>query len=299
MRPTSLAQVTWLVIATACAALGLAGSVHYGPEITKTTASSSDYSVSYGGTEKYNRNYEFYYYGGQFAPRPVAPTPTPFVSVGEQIMQTKAPVIGYVKPYSDVQYSQIVLQQINADRVRNGAAPVGVAPVAQQQSAGSAAVPPPTPVPSPAAATAVQSTPVAPEKGGIALLSAMITNLYDRGVMLTSNGEALRLRGVAFPSIKSKHEDRRKIAGAVMAGLHQLVAGQKIYYMVEKPEKGLDGNTLAIVHLADGTELNRLALESGMAVMNPSEFASEEEADRLIEAERNARKARRGFWANE
>jgi endonuclease YncB( thermonuclease family) len=91
---------------------------------------------------------------------------------------------------------------------------------------------------------------------------------------------------------------RREFASRVVSGLRELTVGKNVYFTVEYPPKGLDGRLLVIAHLSDGTELNRLALESGMAVLALGDFPKESAADELVLAERDARKNKRGFWAH-
>lgn len=280
----------------------LVGSAHtqkvsYSKGGGKTTASSGDWSVSYSKTPRYARNFDYYYYGQQYAaPALMAPEPTPYVTVGDKVEAAPAPVIGYVAPYSEDEYNALVIEQINADRGKRGEPQIG-----QKET------PRPTPEATPrptgenaTADAAVQPTPVPTDKYSEhpALQVATVCDIKDRGVMVTSTGLEIRLRGVAFASMNSKNPIRREFGGRALTALTELTYGKKIYYVVEKPEIGLDGRTLAIVHLGDGTELNRLALESGMAVMSPDEFTNEAFADRLIEAEHTARIAKRGYWAH-
>ncbi len=252
----------------------------------RNNASRGDVSVSYGGTTRYPRNYEYYYSQSRY--QPVA-------QVRVQAVQTPIPaprILGPVKRYSDLEYSNLVLGVLNNDKEESAEA---TSPTEKVKSSPTSA---PTPEPTPAMTVALaQPAAAKPETpSGPVLQSATVVRVEDRGVLVTADGRRIRMRGLAFPSVKSNHEIRRNFATQATAMLENLVKDQTVYFVVEEPEKGLDGSVLAIVHLRDGTEINRLALESGMAIISPSEFASEDQADRLISAELEARKQKHGIW---
>jgi endonuclease YncB( thermonuclease family) len=258
---------------------GFAQNVTYSKSGGKTTASKSDYSVGYGANTRNPRNYDYYYYGREYAAAPavvttVSPTPVPHLT------------IGYVKPYSDAEYGDLVIKTMNMDRARAGEPLIGenLPGSAVTKDASATATPAPSPTP-------------ADQASGPALEKAFVTDVGDKGTLITTDAGEIRLRGVAFPSLKTKYPERRKFAETAQAALASVVKGEVIYYTVEDPPKGLDGRTLAIVHLKDGTQLNRLAIESGMAIISPGDFADEPVADDLIGAEAEARKLKRGIWA--
>ncbi|MBX7243879.1 MAG: thermonuclease family protein [Candidatus Sumerlaeaceae bacterium] len=287
-----------------------------------TNANRNDYSTFHGYGDAYPRNYDYYYYGNRYgnpynynynnsgwnqgppqdpsqAPPPGGqnpggpppqqpggpppPTPTPYMTVEQEVESAKAPTIGYVKPYASTDYSRMVIQAMNDEQFIEDKPlfPAGVT---------SNTTPTPTPAPT--------SKPKSMEKpaDGVAMRTATVVNVFDRGVMVTSSGLRIRLRGVSIPSQGTSITLRKEMATRALAGLRELTVGKKIYFVVENPQKGSDGSLLAIVHLRDGTELNRLALESGMAFFAPGDFPNETDADNLASAEADARKARRGFW---
>jgi endonuclease YncB( thermonuclease family) len=245
------------------------GKVTYGAQGYGTTAPRDEYKVSYGHVDDGDLDLR---YGGRHYARPAAvvPASTPL---------PRPVVLGHVKPYSDTEYGSIVLQALKQDNLLPETPPTAAA------SAASAATPAPSKVAAPKN-----------DAQGPALTAVTVTDLLDRGVLVTADGEQLRLRGVAVPSVRSKHEMRRDWATSVTAILAHLVKGRTVYITVESPEKGLDGRSLVIMHLRDGTEVNRLMLESGLGIIAPGDFSSEETADPLIMAESDARKAKRGIW---
>jgi endonuclease YncB( thermonuclease family) len=252
-----------------------------------TNASPDDYSVTMGHGDNLPRNYNYYYNGNQYAQPAVYATPTPYVTVGERVADAPAPAIGYVKPYSDAQYADLVISQMNAERAAEGQPPLSVP---KPPAVG------PTPAPSQVVPRALPRAGTA-QTTSVALRVGVVAQVLDRGVMVTSSGIELRLRGVAFPSLGSNIAKRRELASRALAGLRELTVGKKIYFTIDKPSKGLDQRTLAIVHLHDGTELNRLALESGMGTFVPGDFPDESNADALAGAEADARKNKRGLWS--
>ena len=254
-----------------------------------TTADPADYSVSYGPSPKLPKNYDFYYYHRHYTPPPRA--------MAAPYMSAPRPMIGYVRPYSDVEYGKIVDELISSTDL------------AESTSSSTAATAAPTaPMASPVTALNASSQPdlvvqeqtsdVAQMTTGPALQTAVVDTVLDKGVLVTSSGVHIRLRGVQFPSITSRHPQRREIAARVLAALRDLTEGKRIYFVAEEPQYGHDGCLLAIVHLRDGTELNRMALESGIAILSPGDFLDEASADPLVDAETEARKAKRGFWAD-
>jgi endonuclease YncB( thermonuclease family) len=272
-----------LIFAVGITALCLLPPGASGQQVTyrktgKTTASPSDYSVSYGPTQKLPKNYDFYYYNRNYTP-PAKATATRYVAAPRR-------VVGYVKPYSDLEYGKIVADLISSTNSVERSLVSAHKAVAGNQVA--------------EADQTAQSSALdtAPTGARPVLQTAVVASVLDKGVLVTSGGVHIRLRGVQFPSITSHHAERRAMAERVLAALRDLTEGKIIYYVEEDPQFGHDGSVLAIVHLRDGTELNRLALESGMAILSPGDFLDESSADPLVDAETEARKAKRGFWAD-
>lgn len=265
-------------IALATSYLG-AQTVHYGPEHTETNASRGDYALSYGAQDKDAPNWPYYYKQQQYA----APVATPTWTDADVTRAAQERVMGKVNRYSDVQYGDMVTQLLKSEST-------GEAASTTDSAAASNATPANATTPSRAAAGASTQND---------LMAGVVADVQDRGVIVTSSGLRLRLRGVEIPSAMSNNPQRKQVAARSVAGLKQLLSGRQIYYVVEQPEKGLDGSTLAIIHVADGTEINRLALESGMGTFAPGDFPNEPDADNLATAEADARKAHRGLWSLE
>jgi endonuclease YncB( thermonuclease family) len=252
-----------LALASLCAAED--GTVTYGAAGYKTTAPSSEYKVRYPFDN--DGVLDFRYHGNSYRmERPVVPARTPL---------PRPVVLGRVKPYSDAQYGDLVLQTLKQDNL------LTEAPAARQEPVAAA-----TPAP-----TSAPADPKAPE-----LTAVTVVKVKDRGVLETADGQQIRLRGVSIPSVTSKHAPRREWATTATAVLEHLLLGKTVYIVVEPPVKGLDGSTLAVVHFRDGTEVNQLALENGLGIIAPGEFLNEEMADQLIAAEKDARADKRGIW---
>jgi endonuclease YncB( thermonuclease family) len=260
-------------------------SVIYGPEHTVTNAPPGSYTTSNSMQDKDAPDFR---YRNQQYIVPVA-TPIPWTEADE-IRAAQERVMGKVKRYSDVQYGDMITDLLNTENQEEGKAPVDVQAAPKRVAVVRPTV---TPEVQPAATPTPAATLQDPE-----LRVGTVASILNRGVLVTSSGLHLRLRGVSFPSASSSDPFRQKLAASGAVGLKKLVLGRRIYYVIEEPQKGLDGSYLAIVHLRDGTELNRLVLESGMALFAPGDFPEESAADGLASAEADARKAKRGFWAN-
>lgn len=114
----------------------------------------------------------------------------------------------------------------------------------------------------------------------------------------SSSGEGLvRLIGVDAPEIDGPYRKAEKGGIEAREFVRSITSGQSAR-IVRDPQNDNDphGRTLAYVYLEDGRFLNLEIVRAGHArVYRKFRFR---ERDRMIEAEREAREAQRGLWAN-
>ncbi|MBX7244011.1 MAG: thermonuclease family protein [Candidatus Sumerlaeaceae bacterium] len=278
----------------------VAQKVEYSPR-GSNTASRSDYSVSYGSRPKYPSNYDYYYnnssYNFQLPPViVVTPVPTP----------EKPRVIGYVKPYTDEQYSQLVIDAMTKSGSLTEEAPATPVPAAptptpteSERTAGligmgaKSVTVAATPAPTPVVTATVMATPTAdrPQE----LYTAWVDTITSDGIIKT-NVTDLRLRAVRLPNPDSDNPNERAWGEKVLAGMRRVLNGHRIYYTTGKPEKDDKGTLLAVAHWRDGTNINSLLINSGYAVIVPEQFQSEAGLQMMRKAQMEAKEAKRGFW---
>lgn len=116
-----------------------------------------------------------------------------------------------------------------------------------------------------------------------------------------ADGTIVRLASLQVPNIKETSGLLR--AGEPMgedsqAFLQKLVAGKKLELRPEPPLIDRKGRRVAIAKLEDGTTVQESVLHAGMGVVYPfpdnKEFLTE-----MLAAEKEARNAGHGIWANE
>ncbi len=228
-------------------------------------ASRSDYSVAPGGTTRMPRNYDKYYYshtnGYSLSPFIVAPLPN------------RAPLIlGPVRPFTDFEYSELVLNMLESGRTE---------PVTAKTTKGSVVEP-------------------AGTKAGIPQYKraeVRVVDVFDRGRLLAETGEEIKLRGVRVPSERDPSDFTRFYAREATRLLRSFALSDTIFVTFEEPLRNSDGTLMGIVTLRDGTELNRLLVERGYARTEPGEFVEDKRLDALTAAEHEARGAKAGIWS--
>jgi endonuclease YncB( thermonuclease family) len=67
--------------------------------------------------------------------------------------------------------------------------------------------------------------------------------------------------------------------------------------VLDTPVRDGDGAILVVARLKDGTELNRLILKEGLGQLNKADFCADVDYQPLIDAEQEARTAKRGIWS--
>jgi len=126
---------------------------------------------------------------------------------------------------------------------------------------------------------------------------ATVKWVADGDTILLSDGRRVRYIGIDTPEID--HERRRAEAFGLEAreANRSLVAGQRIQLAGDHEPRDRYGRQLFYVYLADGTLVNAELLNLGLAIVlykdpNTTLFS------RLLEAQRNAMRAKRGLWQN-
>ncbi|MBX7244010.1 MAG: thermonuclease family protein [Candidatus Sumerlaeaceae bacterium] len=247
--------------------------VAYSPR-GETTANRSDYSVSYSTIPRRPRSYDYYYnnreYAGQTQRVAARVTPVP---------QPVRRVIGAVKPYSESEYANLVM--------KNARETSGEVEESQEaQSAGTTA----------SAETVLTRAIAKPTTTTIdGVFEAVVEEVTPEGLLVTKAGD-LRLRGLSFPSAGAANEMEKAWGEKIVGQLRALLAGRKIFYTVDAPAQDENKRALIIAHFADGTELNRMLIESGFASVQSGQFADVSAYRPLYDAQDMARAARRGIW---
>lgn len=268
-----MSQRGWLAALTVALAAGWCAAgvsaVHaqtYDPRPRgKTTASPADYSVSYGGTVRRPRKFDYYYY----QPRN-GYTLSPFIV--SRPMRRQPIVLGPVRPYTEEQYAQLVIQSYEATRMEPASSRLPVQSVVQEVTRDDGAV-------------------------EYSLASARVAEVAERGTLTLENREQVKLRGARVPSENDPNDMTRLFAREAAQTLRQLTENQTVYIMFQDPLRNADGAILGTFYLGDGTELNRLLIQRGLARVEPGDFFPDEDITSLQEAERLAREAKLGIWS--
>lgn len=232
---------------------------------TKDTVAKSQVTVSGGAIPKRPNDFDYYYYLGRnngFALSPYVFT------VPRPIQRVAGPTI----PYSPVEYGKIVQEQLSVPSVQ----PSGARDITR---------------------SLVQKTTSALESGPYRLARTRVVNVADRGVVVGDTREEVRLRGLSIPSERATDDITRYYAREAMRTIQDLTAGQPVYIAFEDPLRGHDGTLLGTVYLRDGTNLNRVLLEMGLAQFVGDDFLPDQDTQELADAQESARKNKLGLWS--
>ena len=189
---------------------------------------------------------------------------------------TLPPVTGPVQRYSPEEYGRIVRMALDAAKAND---PAGT---------GFATRP-----------SIIEMT-TGPQVAGVPTYrpaSARVTDVLDRGILLLSTGEEVRLRGITIPTTSDKNETNRIYAREAMQVLRGLVVGQEIAVLLDEPLRDSSGKILGTILMADGTELNRRMLEMGYGTLKPEDFGNAIDYSDMETAQSNARTMRLGIWS--
>ena len=124
-----------------------------------------------------------------------------------------------------------------------------------------------------------------------------VIDVIDRGVIVASNREEMRLRGARVASSASGSDTSRLHGRDAMKFIRDLAGDQTVTVLFEDPVRSPDGTLIATVLLRDGSSLARRLLETGAARFAPEDFAPDQDPSDLAAAQESARRARLGVWS--
>jgi micrococcal nuclease len=138
-------------------------------------------------------------------------------------------------------------------------------------------------------------------------LEGKVNWVYDGDTLKVSGIGKVRLLGIDCPEREDSPRDNyylkqyriepprlRKISAAAMQYLIKIAKNQRVTLEFDREKTDAYGRTLAYVYLRDGSMLNRLLLEQGLATVF-RRFDFREKAD-FITREKQARQQQRGLW---
>ncbi|MEI7634197.1 MAG: thermonuclease family protein [bacterium] len=125
-----------------------------------------------------------------------------------------------------------------------------------------------------------------------------ITDVLDRGIVMTGSGEEVKLRGARISSERDPDDVMRYYAREAMRAIRRAAADQPVTVQFDEPLRNRDGAVLGIFKASDGTRLNLLLLEQGLARLEPGDFFKDDNIELYEKAEKDARVAHRGMWSH-
>lgn len=140
-----------------------------------------------------------------------------------------------------------------------------------------------------------------------ATTGGLVSWIYDGDTLMVDGIGKVRLLGIDTPERDDSPRDAfyreryrisaprlRNIAARALAFNIRHVKGQRVVLDFDRERRDKFGRTLAYVYLPDGTLLNRLLLEQGLAaVYRRFDFRLKQE---FLAVEAQARQAARGLW---
>lgn len=126
--------------------------------------------------------------------------------------------------------------------------------------------------------------------------TARIVRVVDGDTVVTDDKATLRLVGIDTPELGSRSRPGMPFARAAKAALEKLIKGRRVEIELAEESRDRHGRLLAYIHL-QGRLINLEMVEQGLArvyILGPNTRYG---AD-LIEAERRARRAKKGLWEN-
>lgn len=242
--------------------------------------------VALAGTAQSQRQYRSRYHTpymnayahrAYISPYPAYITPVPANPFGNTGNANRLPpVTGPITRYSDVEYGEIVQMAVEAARL-NSPYPTGSTQTTRLVDLATTK-------------TAAGQTMYAP-------VATNVTQVLDRGIILLSTGEELRLRGVFMPSATDTNDVRRLYGKEGMQVLGNLTNGKTIYVLLDDPLRDRNGHLLGTVLLENGTELNSLMLSRGYGSLKSEDFAMGVDFSDLEKAESAAKTTKVGIWS--
>jgi micrococcal nuclease len=121
------------------------------------------------------------------------------------------------------------------------------------------------------------------------------TGVANGNTIVLSNGEKVRLIGVAIPSTKQLNKSAEYIRKETSAFTKQMVEGKEIKLEHDQQERDNQGQSLAYVFLLDGTFLNAEVIKQGYGRVDaslPFKYLNE-----FHNYQKEAQQAKSGLWA--
>ncbi len=127
-----------------------------------------------------------------------------------------------------------------------------------------------------------------------------VQKVINGKTLILENGILVRLASLQVPNIHEltgKKRPGEPLGEEAAQTLRQLVEGKKVSLLPDPPQMDRHGRRLAFLTLADGRSVQEEMLKAGMALVYP--FADQrDKAKELLAAEKEARAAQRGIWAD-
>ncbi len=126
--------------------------------------------------------------------------------------------------------------------------------------------------------------------------TTMVRHVIDGDSLVLSDGRQVRLIGINAPELGMDGRADQPLARKARERAVQLAAGQSVTLKFDRERTDRHGRALAYVALADGTDIQAQLVREGLAwcVAIPPNTAR---AEAYCGAERGARTAKRGVWA--
>lgn len=122
------------------------------------------------------------------------------------------------------------------------------------------------------------------------------TRVVDGDTIIIGNGERVRLIGVDTPETKRPNKPVEYYGKEASAFTKKMVEGKDVRLTYDQQQRDEYGRLLAYVYLMDGTFLNAELIKQGYGnayTRHPFKYI-----DEFRQYEKEARKAKRGLWAN-
>ncbi|TVR00732.1 MAG: hypothetical protein EA399_03335 [Desulfovibrionales bacterium] len=125
---------------------------------------------------------------------------------------------------------------------------------------------------------------------------ARVQWIPDGDTIHLEDGQQVRLLGIDAPEMGRDGEPDQYYARESRDYLRRLIGGQPVH--LESDGQGLDryGRLLAYAFLPDGRMVNEVLVEEGLAFFYPHTHQDREFQRRMLEAQKRAIMARKGFW---
>ncbi|WP_045218964.1 thermonuclease family protein [Desulfonatronum thioautotrophicum] len=130
----------------------------------------------------------------------------------------------------------------------------------------------------------------------VSALEARVQWIPDGDTIHMEDGRQVRLLGIDAPELGRDGQPDQYYARESRDYLRRLIGGQPV--RLESDGQGLDrhGRLLAYVFLPDGRMVNEVLVEEGLAFFYPHTHQDREFQRRMLEAQKRAIMARKGFW---